>query len=59
MEAPKRYKTGYKTQNPHHVISPFEPNNLIDISRNPKTGQPFVSGDLVKDPSNGQIFRIP
>ena len=53
------YPKGFKTDNPHRVISPFKPNNLIDISENPKTGQPFVSGDLVKDPSNGQIFRIP
>ena len=54
-----RHPTGYKTQNPFQVISPYKPNNLIDISKNPKTGQPFVSGDLVRDPSNKQIFRIP
>ena len=53
------HPTGYKTQNPFQIISPFKPNNLIDISKNPKTGQPFVSGDYAKDPSNGQIFRIP
>lgn len=53
------YPKGYKTQNPNQVISPFDPHNLIDISNNPKTGRPFVSGDLVRDPSNGQIFRIP
>ncbi len=41
------------------MISPYKPHNLIDISKNPKTGQPFRSDDLVKDPSNGQIFRIP
>ena len=54
-----RYKKGYKTKNPYQVISPFPPNNLIDISRNPKTGKPFQSGDLARDPSNKQIFRIP
>lgn len=54
-----RHPVGYKTQNPFQVISPYKPNNLIDISKNPKTGQPFTSGDHVKDPSNGQIFRIP
>lgn len=53
------YPKGYKTDKPHQVISPFKPHNLIDISENPKTGQPFRSGDLVKDPSNDQIFRIP
>lgn len=54
-----RYKKGYKTKNPFQIISPFPPNNLIDISKNPKTGEPFVSGNLVKDPSNGEIFQIP
>ncbi len=54
-----KYPTGYKTSNPYQVISPYKPHNLIDISKNPKTGQPFRSDDLVKDPSNGQIFRIP
>ena len=54
-----KHPTGYKTQNPSHVISPYTPHNLIDISKNPKTGQPFQSGDLVKDPSNSAIFRIP
>ena len=53
------YPKGFKTDNPVQVISPYEPHNLIDISKNPKTGQPFQSGDLVKDPSNGQIFRLP
>lgn len=55
----RHHPTGYKTQDPFQIISPFKPNNLIDISKNPKTGQPFVSGDYAKDPSNGQIFRIP
>ena len=54
-----RYKKGYRTKNPFQVISPFPPNNLIDISRNPKTGKPFQSGDLVRDPSNKEIFQIP
>ena len=57
--APVKYKKGYKTQNEFQVISPFPPHNLIDISKNPKTGQPFQSGDLVRDPSNEQIFQIP
>jgi hypothetical protein len=54
-----KYPKGYKSDNPFHIISPYKPHNLIDISKNPKTGQPFLSGDLVRDPSNGQIFRIP
>ena len=56
---PGSYKKGHKTKHPNHVISPYPPHNLIDISRNPKTGEPFRKGDFAKDPSNGQIFRIP
>lgn len=56
---PGSYKKAYRTENPNHVISPFPPHNLIDISKNPKTGEPFKKGDFAKDPSNGQIFRIP
>ncbi len=56
---PGSYKKAYKTENPNHVISPFPPHNLIDISKNPKTGKPFQKGDFAKDPSNGQTFRIP
>ena len=56
---PDSYKKGYKTENPHQIISPYPPHNLIDISKNPKTGEPFRKGDFAKDPSNGQIFRIP
>ncbi len=56
---PGSYKKGYKTENPHQIISPYPPHNLIDISKNPKTGEPFKKGDFAKDPSNGQIFRIP
>ena len=57
--AAEKHPKGHKTQNPNHVISPYKPHNLIDISKNPKTGQPFQSGDLVKDPSNGAIFQLP
>ena len=56
---PGSYKKAYKTENPDRVISPFPPHNVIDISKNPKTGEPFQKGDFAKDPSNGQIFRIP
>ncbi len=56
---PESYKRGHKTKNPNHIISPYPPHNLIDISKNPKTGEPFRKGDFARDPSNGQIFRIP
>ena len=57
---PGSYKKGHKIKNkPNRVISPFPPHNVIDISKNPKTGEPFRKGDFAKDPSNGQIFRIP
>lgn len=57
--APGPSKKGFKTDNPDHVISPFPPHNLIDISRNPKTGEPFQKGDFARDPSTGGIFEIP
>ena len=56
---PRNYPKGFKTTNPNQVISPYKPNNLIDISKNPKTGQPFRSGDYVIDPSNNKIFQLP
>ncbi|MBB79806.1 MAG: hypothetical protein CMN02_02190 [Roseibacillus sp.] len=56
---PESYKRGFKADNPNHIISPFPPHNLIDISRNPKTGKPFQTGDFARDPSTGGIFQIP
>ncbi|HAO94639.1 MAG: hypothetical protein CMP26_00965 [Roseibacillus sp.] len=56
---PESYKRGFKADNPNHIISPFPPHNLIDISRNPKTGRPFQQGDFARDPSTGGIFQIP
>ena len=41
-----------KTANPNEVISPYPPHHRIDI-----TG--FKSGQLARDPWNGEIFRIP
>ncbi len=46
------YPTGRPTTNPNEVISPYEPFNVIDV-----TG--FTSGQLVRDPSNKKIFRVP
>jgi hypothetical protein len=34
------------------VTSPYEPYNIIDI-------EGFRSGQLARDPSNNQIFRVP
>jgi|GEM_PF-643346 len=53
------YPKAFRTDNPYRVISPYKPNNVIDISNNPKTGQPFRRGDYAIDPSNGKIFEVP
>jgi hypothetical protein len=49
---PDRYPMAQRTENPNQVLSPFPPYNVIDV-----TG--FNSGQLARDPSNQQIFRIP
>lgn len=46
------YPTAERTDRPNHVLSPYAPYNVIDV-----TG--FKSGQLAKDPSNGKIFRVP
>lgn len=46
------YPTAGRTANIDQVLSPFEPFNVIDVSG-------FKSGQLVRDPSNKKIFRIP
>lgn len=48
----ERYPVAERTANPNQVISPYAPYNVIDI-----TG--FNSGQLARDPSNNEIFRIP
>lgn len=48
----ERYPVAQRTANPNQVLSPFAPYNVIDI-----TG--FNSGQLARDPSNNEIFRIP
>ncbi len=47
-----QYPVAERTDNPDRVISPYSPYNVIDV-------EGFRSGQLAKDPSNGNIFRIP
>jgi len=49
---PGEYPTATRTANPNEVISPYEPYNVIDI-------EGFRTGQLARDPSNKQIFRVP
>jgi hypothetical protein len=49
---PGEYPTAKKAANPNEVISPYEPYNIIDV-------EGFRSGQLARDPSNNQIFRVP
>jgi len=49
---PQRYPMAQRTEIPNQVISPYAPFNVIDI-----TG--FNSGQLARDPTNNEIFRIP
>lgn len=62
MQADQSFPEAHETDKPGQVISPYPPHNVIDVTRNPKTGQPFRSGDFAVDPSepnNPRIFRIP
>ena len=54
-DTPGSYPLATATENPMQVISPFPPYNVIDLSDLPKP----VSGQLARDPSNQQIFRVP
>jgi len=49
---PGEYPVATPTTNPNEVISPYPPYNRIDI-------EGFQSGQLARDPSNKQIFRVP
>jgi len=49
---PGEYPTAQRTANPNEVISPYPPYNVIDV-------EGFRSGQLARDPSNNQIFRVP
>lgn len=46
------YPTARPTEDPDQVISPYDPFNVIDVAG-------FKSGQLVRDPSNRKIFRVP
>lgn len=49
---PQRYPVAQRTDNPNQVISPFAPFNVIDVAG-------YSPGQLVRDPTNNEIFRIP
>jgi len=48
----KSYPTATKTANPDRVLSPYPPYNVIDVAG-------IKSGKLAKDPSTGEVFRVP
>lgn len=48
----KDYPTATKTANPGRVLSPYPPYNVINVEE-------IKSGKLAKDPSTGEIFRVP
>ncbi|MGC4016254.1 MAG: hypothetical protein QM755_17290 [Luteolibacter sp.] len=47
-----KYPTATKTANPDRVLSPYPPYNVIDVAG-------IKSGKLAKDPSTGEVFRVP
>ncbi|MBC8127082.1 MAG: hypothetical protein H8M99_08060 [Gloeobacteraceae cyanobacterium ES-bin-144] len=49
---PGEYPTAQRTANPNQVISPYEPYDVVDV-------EGFSSGQLVRDPVNKKIFRVP
>ena len=52
LQADDKFPEAGVTDKPNVVISPYPPNNQIDI-----TG--FLPGDLARDPHTGKIFRVP
>ena len=52
LQAQDEYPEAGVTDKANVVISPYPPNNQIDI-----TG--FLPGDLARDPHTGKIFRVP
>ncbi len=46
------YPTAQRTTVPGEVLSPYPPHNRIDVSG-------YRSGQMVKDPKTGEIFRVP
>lgn len=49
---PTDYPVAVRTNNPDQVVSPFDPNRVISI-------EGYRSGQLVRDPENKKIFRVP
>ena len=49
---PGEYPVATPTGTPNEVNRPFPPYNRIDV-------EGFQSGQLARDPSNNQIFRVP
>lgn len=50
--APRDYPIAKPTNQPGEVISPFEPDRIIDVKG-------FKSGVLARDPNTQKIFRVP
>lgn len=50
--AASSYPAATRTANPNHVISPYPPHNVVDI-----TG--FEPGELARDKTTGKIFEVP
>jgi hypothetical protein len=49
---PGEYPTARPTAKADEVVSPYEPYNIINV-------EGYKSGQLVRDPHNKQIFRVP
>lgn len=46
------YPTGYATDTPGIVVSPYKPHNKVNVKG-------FQPGTLAKDPTTGKIFVVP
>jgi hypothetical protein len=49
---PGEYPTAKPTTKPDEVVSPYEPYNIINV-------EGYKPGELVRDPHNKKIFRVP
>lgn len=49
---PGEYPTAKPTTNSNEVVSPYEPYKVINV-------EGYKSGELVRDPYNKKIFRVP
>jgi len=52
LPAASSYPVAKRTSDPDVVTSPFDPTRKIGVKG-------YKSGDLVRDPKNKQIFRVP